>query len=358
MGRSMTTRVYLLAALSLASAVACNTLLKNEPRRLATVDGVIDEQGGAGPGAGGDAPSEGGVSPAAGASFAGESAIAGAASGGEAGAPSCTSCALDHATSECRDGACVISACQAGYLDKNAKADDGCEAADVPSDALLLWFMADRGVAASGEQVSEWTEQSAGQLKATAGSSAAMPKRVAQASGPPMIEFDGADDGLKLPEGFATFNGATFFAVAQAYAADVCAGILSLSNGNDSDDIEFGRHHTNLLYYEVLGDFVEGAANAFEPNKRLLVSVTQSSNGAVDLRINGVLNASRKTIPLPKAVVRKQNFLGRDTYTACPQAYKGLLGEVILFTRGVSAAEYARIQAYLSAKWAIPVASP
>jgi len=226
----------------------------------------------------------------------------------------------------------------------------------MPSDGLLLWFMADAGV--SGDQVSTWTEQSSAHLKATALSDAAAPKRVAQTSGPPMIQFDGADDGMKLPEGFATFNGITFFAVANAAPADDCAGILSFSNGNDADDIELGRHHTNLLYYEVLGDYVEGNANAFEPNKRLLVSVTQSSTGAVDMRINGVVNTSRKTIPLPKAVVRKQNLLGRDTYTACPQAYKGLLGEIVLFTRGVSSAEYNRIQAYLAAKWAIPVAAP
>jgi hypothetical protein len=286
----------------------------------------------------------------------GGNAAAGAASTAEGGAPACGDCALAHATGECRDGACAVSACQAGFLDANRKPDDGCEAADMPTDALLLWFMADLGI--SNDKVDTWIDQSSAHIKATALSDSAAPKRVAQKSGPPMIEFDGADDGLKLPDGFSTFNGLTFFAVANAAPADDCAGILSFSNGNDADDIELGRHHTNLLYYEVLGDYVEGAANAFEANKRLLVSVTQSSTGAVDLRINGVLNASRKTIPLPKAVVRKQNLLGRDTYTACPQAYKGLLGEVILFTRGVSSAEYARIQAYLAAKWSIPVTMP
>ena len=210
-----------------------------------------------------------------------------AGAGGESNEPrvgaTCASLLARACESECRDGACAITTCQAGFLDANGTPGDGCEAGDVPKDALTLWFMADRGV--SSDQVSAWEDQSAAHVTASATTAAAMPQRVAQASGPPMIEFDGADDGLKLPEGFATFNGASFFAVTQAHAAKVCAGILSLSNGNDGDDIEFGRHTTNLLYYEVLGEFVEGADNAFEANKRLLVSVTQDSTGAVELRI-------------------------------------------------------------------------
>lgn len=349
----------LLASLVFCAAAACNAILDNEPRQLAGPRDELGGQGGQGPVVefGGEANVAGNAEAGAmGGAIGG--AAAGSAGGGEAGAPGCSPCDLPHATSECRNGECVVTGCAPGFLDTNSKADDGCEAGDVPSDALLLWFMADRGVTLDGDGVSAWVDQSAAHVTASAASPEAMPKRVAQASGPPLVEFDGADDGLRLPEGFSTFNGTTFFAVAQAYPSNACAGILSLSNGNDADDIEYGRHTPNLLYYEVLGDFVEGAANAFEANRRLLVAITQSSTGAVELRINGVLNASSKTIALPKAVVRKQNFLGRDTYTACPQAYNGLLGEVVLFSRGVSREEYARIQAYLAGKWSIPVASP
>jgi len=322
-------RVFLLLAGLVEGAVACNALLDNEPRQLAGF-----EPGAAGQLAdGGEPPSAGGTP-------------------GQGGAASSSSSGGDDPHDSGGDGGGAP-----GGADGGASTCDGCGASDVPADALL-WFMADRGLTLSGDRVSAWVDQSAAHLTASAAGAAAMPRLVRPASGPPLIEFDGADDGLKLPEGFSSFSGTTFFAVAQAYAANVCAGILSLSNGNDADDIEYGRHTTNLLYYEVSGDFVEGAANAFEADKRLLVSITQSSSGAVDLRINGVLNATRKTIGLPKAVVRKQNFLGRDTYTACPQAYKGLLGELILFNRGVNADEYAKIQAYLSAKWSVPVASP
>jgi hypothetical protein len=355
------TRAFILAAWGLAGAVACNALLDNEPRYVVRREAAAGEagEGGKGGGGGSDLGGQGGMS-----SLAGNSQVdAGAAgapppsSGGEGGAATCD-CNLQHATSRCRDGVCEIAACQAGFVDANSMPGDGCETGDVPSAALLFWFMADRGLSYSGDQVSAWADQSSAHVTATATSAAAMPKRVVQASGPPMVEFDGADDGLKMPEGFATFTGTTFFAVAQAYPADGCAGIVSLSNGDDSDDIEYGRHTTGLLYYEVLGGTVDGTANAFEPNKRLLVSITQTNAGAVELRINGVLTGSPKTIGLPATVVRTQNFLGRDTYTECPQAYKGLLGEIVLYSRGVDAAEYRRIQTYLAAKWNIQVTAP
>jgi hypothetical protein len=353
-------RGFVPAVMGVALFVACNALLDNDPRYLAGPGGEAGE-GGAGRGGqhqgviGGNA--EGGTLGGADSPGGGEAGTTGATAG-EGGAPTCGSCVLAQATSECRKGACVISACKTGFVDANSNADDGCEAGDVASNALTLWFMADRGLTLSGEQVSAWVDQSAAHVTASAMSAAAMPKRVKQATGPQMVEFDGADDGLKLPDGFSTFNGTTFFAVAEAYPASGCAGILSLSNGDDNSDIEYGRHTSNLLYYEVLGDFVEGATDAFVANQRLLVSITQNSTGAVELRINGVLNASPKTIPVPPVVVRTQNYLGRDTYTACPQAYKGLLGELILYTRKLSDDEFSRTQAYLAAKWSIPAATP
>jgi hypothetical protein len=311
--------------------------------------------GSTGPAAGEAGASNGGASN--GGAADGGAADAGASAGGGAGGgnDSCpTSCALAHAQSACQNGACVITSCQVGFLDENHNAADGCEAGDVPSSGLLLWFMADRGVTVTGELVSDWADQSPNHVHATQSGSAQMPKRVQPAGGPAVLEFDGVDDALKLPSGFAAFNGTTFFAVANAFPAETCAGILSFANGPDVDDIEFGRHHTNLLYYEVVGQFVEGATNAFEANRRLLVSIIQSTAGATQLRINGVLNAS-KTINVPANIARTQNFLGRDVYSACPQSYKGQLGEVILLNRAVTDAERLRMQTYLGSKWSVAV---
>ncbi len=315
------------SCLGLIAAVACNLILDNEPRYLASSEGGAGN-GGAHDAAGGNSNPDGGGG-------GGEASAAGApGAGGEAGAP---------VAPQGGAGGCGAS----------------CDEANVPTEALSLWFMADRGLTVEGGEVTAWVDQSAAQVRAVPLGATTRPKRVVMPSGPAMVEFDGADDGLKLPEGFSSFNGSTFFAVAEGYTASGCAGILSFSNGNDIDDIEYGRHTPNLLYYEVKSEFVEGAANAFEASKRLLVAIHQSSVGAVQLRINGVINnPSPTTIALPKVIVRKQNRLGRDVYEKCPRAYKGLLGEVILFSRGVSADEYARIQAYLAAKWQIPVSPP
>ena len=389
--------------LGLAMLVGCNAILDNDPRELVTGSGGDHGISGAAPIAGGTAnhPARGGSAGAlgeggstaggsdgepggdagsgapgttGGSADGGESAsggnpgAAGAATGGASGSAtggtngggsggsaSCPGgCSLPHAQSACRDGACVITSCQAGFLDTNLDASDGCEAGDVPTSGLLLWFMGDRGLTLAGTSVSDWADQSPNHFHATQTGSAQMPKRVQPATGPAMVDFDGVDDALKLPSGFAAFNGTSFFAVANALPAETCAGILSFSNGPDIDDIEFGRHHTNLLYYEVVGEFVEGVTNAFEANRRLLVSIVQSTSGATQLRINGVVNAS-KTIKVPGNISRSQNFLGRDVYKECPQSYKGQLGEIILFNRAVSDGERLRIQNYLGGKWSVAV---
>ena len=43
------------------------------------------------------------------------------------GDPSCAPCASTHATMACQGRQCVVSACEAGYANCNAKAADGCE---------------------------------------------------------------------------------------------------------------------------------------------------------------------------------------------------------------------------------------
>lgn len=352
----MTPRLRHLAH-SVVLLLSCNALLDNDPRHLEPESGGGGASGGTDVVSQGGSEAEGGSPPEGGTGAAGVPSASGGSGpeAGAAGGEACGGlCSLPQAVSACRDGACVISSCQAGFIDENVSAADGCEAGDVAKVGLSLWLMGDRGVTLGENGVGTWTDQSANRVEATQDASGLRPKRVQPAAGPPLIEFDGVDDALALPEGFATFNGTSFFAVVNAFAADTCAGILSFSNGPDVNDIEFGRHQRGLLYYEVVGQFVEGVTDAFEPNRRLLVSIVQATSGATQLRINGVLNAS-KTINVPSSVVRRQNFVGKDVYSACPQSYKGQLGELILYTRPVSDAERVKIQNYLAAKWNVPV---
>lgn len=267
----------------------------------------------------------------------------------DASASTCGICEPAHALGVCTDGGCDIERCAGPWLDFNGSVADGCERGDVPLDALSLWFMANEGVTNTESFVSAWQDQSPGGLAATQGAPAQMPTVVSSA-GLPMLEFDGVDDRLQLPSGFASFEGATFFAVIEAMPNEGCAGILSFSNGAGQADVEFGRHTPGLLYFEVFDRGVEGTARAFESGRRLVVSVLQDATGAVELRINRAVTGSGN-VALPDVVIRQQNFIGKNLYPQCPGAFYGRIGEIILYTRGLLPADRDRVESYLFDKW-------
>jgi hypothetical protein len=274
--------------------------------------------------------------------------------------PAPCACVLPNAETTCINGQCAIASCRAGFRDANGSAVDGCETGDVPSQGLVLWLMADRGVTATSNVVSRWADQSATHADAVAVQMDAQAPvtRAIGPSGLPMIQFDGVGY-LQLPAGFQSFTGASYFAVVNAADQAGCAGILHFSNGPDIDDIEFGRHESSL-YFEVLGTFLYGQRGAFEPAKTLLVSIVQASSGNVELRINGLLNGaspcmlSNNTLTacqVPGAIVRRQNFVGKDAYTGMCTPFKGQVGEILLYARGVTELERAQVETYIQAKW-------
>lgn len=279
-------------------------------------------------------------------------------------AATCASCAAPHAEARCQAGECAIVQCVGPWRDVNGVASDGCETGDVPAQGLALWFMADRGVTEDEGRVSSWIDQSPNRYLAAQGVTAQMPSLVERA-GQQMLSFDGSDDALTLPAGFTSLDGTAFFAVVEAQPNELCAGILHFSNGPDVDDVEFGRHRPNLLYYEVLDLFVEGAPQAFRAGPRFVVSTLQADAdlttgspgaeaGAVELRIDGVLTGAG-VIPLPRAIQRAQNYVGRNAYTlnrdVCTMHFRGAIGELIFYPRELRPAEREQIERYLNEKW-------
>jgi hypothetical protein len=276
---------------------------------------------------------------------------------GEAPDAGCVSaCSLPHASAACVDAGCVIERCSGPWRDANGLASDGCEAGDVPSDGLTLWFMADRGAVIQPDgSVSAWIDQSPIGYTATQPVAARRPTWQLQTDGLAMLWFDGADDFFELPPGFGSFAGASFFAVVEAEPNPLCAGILHFSNAADDNDVEFGRHQTNRLYYEVQGSFLNGTSGGFVVGRRFVVSAVQSAgSGNVELRYDGALDAAG-TVALPAPVERRVNYVGRNAYTEqpslCSMYFHGRIGELLFYPRGLSAGERERVEAYLQEKW-------
>jgi hypothetical protein len=272
------------------------------------------------------------------------------------------SCDLPHAAAACVDAACAIEGCRGPWRDANGLVVDGCEEGDVPTDGLTLWFMADRGtVIETDGSVSAWIDQSPGNHSAAQPVLTERPTLEVRPDGLPMLSFDGTNDYFDLPPGFSIFAGASYFAVVEALPNARCAGILHFSNGPDGDDVEFGRHQPNLLYFEVLGTFLNGTAQGFVVDRRLVISAVQTSGdngmGSVELRIDGSLDQIGP-VALPANVERTQNYVGRNAYSEqpelCSMYFRGRIGELIFYPRGVSDAERERIEAYLQEKWQPP----
>lgn len=298
------------------------------------------------PGGAGASTDDGGAPP---------SAQSGAGGGGSTGEWA-SACELPHARAAQADGGCVIGECVGPWRDQNGLAADGCEQGDLPAAGLALWFMADRGVVLQPDgSVSAWIDQSPNGFAATQALLERRPSLVPGAGDLPLLSFDGVDDYLDLPPGFASFDGSSFFAVVEAEPNDFCAGILHFSNGADANDVEFGRHRTNLLIYEVQGDDVESTPEAFVVGRRLVVSSVQSGEtGNAELRIDGVADGA-EVMALPADVERRTNYVGRNAYDAqpelCSMYFHGRIGELVFYPRGLSAGERARVEAYLHEKW-------
>jgi hypothetical protein len=214
----------------------------------------------------------------------------------------------------------------------------------IPTEGLLLWLRADRGVMQEGEFATIWEDQSGNGFDAIQTSSNVRPRLVsAGIGGQPSLEFDGADDFLKLPVGFSDFSaGVSIFAVIHQNPSTSCTAVVELSNGAEIDDVHLGQWQTNVLY-EVYDQFTEGEALPTEAPQ--LIAAVHRPNLTVEVRRNGRLGGEA-SFALPVSIERQQNFLARSLYDGCV-VFGGQIAEVIVYARAISDVELLEVEGYL-----------
>lgn len=222
----------------------------------------------------------------------------------------------------------------------------------ISQENLELWLMADQGTEELAEGgVALWADFSPNEADARQSIASMQPKLLAAAgSVPAMLEFDGVDDQLVLPEGFGDFSaGLSIFVVASESENQSCPSLLHLSNEPEQDDLEVGRFHGSV-HYEVADDDVWGPENAFPLEQRVLLGVVHSPGKVPELRLNGAFMATGSFTALPESKPRRNNFIGRSLYEGC-ELFHGKLGEIIVYSRALASAEREAVQLYLQAKW-------
>jgi hypothetical protein len=219
---------------------------------------------------------------------------------------------------------------------------------EIPTEGMLLWLRADEGVTEANGSVVEWADQSGNNSNASQAVTNLQPIRVgAGAAGAVAISFDGVDDFLDLPTGFADFTqGTTMFAVYRNLSPLSGTAILELSNGQEIDDMSLGMWD-GLNHYEIAEGWIPGAE--VPEAVPALVRMVQDAQGFVELSMNGT-HAGDGSLGVPKLILRNENFIGRSLYGSAT-GFPGEIAEIIVYARVASDEEILQIEAYLQERW-------
>jgi hypothetical protein len=232
-----------------------------------------------------------------------------------------------------------------------------------PPAGLQIWLRADSGVKQNGATVSLWTDLSPAGNSAVQEKPAAQPTFVANAAaGRPALRFDGIDDALVLPEGFADFRqGLTAFVVARPAAGRAWARFIDLDVGPACDNIVFGQKDgaDKLGFWVYSNSQTKGkveAPGAVIAGELQSFCALLAPAGRVTLYRNGAAVATGDT-SVPRSVPRKPNGIAKSNSSGDP-FFKGDLFELLLYNRALTEAERVYIDAYLGAKYFDPSTPP
>ncbi|MCU0779503.1 MAG: chitobiase/beta-hexosaminidase C-terminal domain-containing protein, partial [Akkermansiaceae bacterium] len=225
--------------------------------------------------------------------------------------------------------------------------------------ALQLWLRAGVNTETDGSVVTLWRDLSGNGMDA--GQSAAVSRPTLNASivgGAPGVVFDGTDDFLKLPAGFANFSqGLTAIVVARPNVAQYWERFFDLGNGNDSANIFLARRETtnNFAY----GVYTAGwNKQLYGPDAMLtatnaIYTVTQQPTGAVKIHHNGSLIAEDASFPLPTNIKRHSNLIGESNWPWYDGVYSGAISEIILYNSALNDLDRETLEAAVRARYGI-----
>ena len=227
----------------------------------------------------------------------------------------------------------------------------------VPGVELALWLRADDGVTVDGAgRVTGWADGSGAATPSDASQAleSARPELVESAlGGHPVVRFDGSDDVLALPAGFADLTqGVTMMAVARPSATSRWAALVALDGaGTSYDTVALGRRGSSQdLRYSAGAQAVDGE-DVWEHDVARIVGVVQQPDGTVTLVDRGESIAGG-TAELPALVVRDDNTVGGRMLSG-GKLWAGDIAELLVWTRALDDAERAGAEVHLADKYGL-----
>lgn len=313
-------RVTVLAGMALL-AFACG-------KKFTAVDGA-GGGGGGGSDTGATSGSAMGGAPDAGAETGGGGALGGNLSGGKGGIGS---------GGKTNDGGSAVAGSGGSFV----------QAPPVPLEDLELWFDANEGVTQANGVVVSWKDLSGHQRDALQPSTMSRPK-LGKLNGKAGLVFDGEDDHLRIDSLPGNFSKGVSIFVMMQQDVDVgaCTAFFEASTGPEIDDVHLGTWQGALLY-EVLEHWVNPTDHPVTLGEPQLVAAVHRLNLSVELRRNSN-SVGDDNFALPETIAREA-FIGYTQYNGC-QTLAGTIGEMLVYSRGVTDAELIQVESYLNTKW-------
>jgi len=172
-----------------------------------------------------------------------------------------------------------------------------------------------------------------------------------------LFTFDGVNDFVDLPDGFADFtSGISMFFVANFGTGNSFERLIDLSNGPDTDNVLFCRNGTSTTLHYDVRDGANGDVNVQVSNGVLnstLASYAVTDNGSqIKIYRNGALLATHDGSNLPRNVTRTENFLAKSPWNS-DSYYAGTMGVAIVYDRALTAAEISQNHNYYDAIYSL-----
>jgi hypothetical protein len=226
--------------------------------------------------------------------------------------------------------------------------------ANIPRSGLLTWQKSDFGLTISGSSVTNWADASGNAYNMSTVSGDTSPTYHASAvNGLPAVTFDGVANGFMWPSGFSDLTAGCSIFINYHPIGRSSGYIMSLAAS--------GGNNVALFPYwnggQPLGFMVNSYAPAFwstfylgqYQNLSLILNGTTGS-----YYINGqMINQSTSLTSLAN-VLRNQNYIGGAGYGTY---FAGDYTEVLIYSRAVTATEFANISSYLATRYLGPTAS-
>lgn len=226
---------------------------------------------------------------------------------------------------------------------------------------LALWLKSDSLTSVAGN-ISTWYDLSGNNIHGTAYNSPQL--IVSQENYNNGIFFNGSGNSntlttgasyFRLNNGFTNFNGITSFVSAQSLSTPYFGRFYDLGNGQNNNNLIFGRQNTTTSLYGETYNGVTGAqlpapAGTMVNGVSDLFYLKQNSgSNLMELATrNGHWNVG--TAQSIQNVNRTANFIGLSNW-AVDGGFHGYMNEVIIYNRTLSLLETQKIYSYLGIKY-------